>query len=73
MAAALIKANPERMLWGTDWPHPGKPGVVAATDITKPYAVDNGRMLNLLGKWAPSQELRKKILVDNPKEVYGFA
>ncbi|CAB3664500.1 4-sulfomuconolactone hydrolase [Achromobacter kerstersii] len=73
LAAALIKANPERMLWGTDWPHPGKPGVVAATDITKPYAVDNGRMLNLLGKWAPSQELRKKILVDNPKEVYGFA
>jgi len=73
LAAALINANPERMLWGTDWPHPGQPGIVAATEITRPYEVDNGRMLNLLGRWAPSAELRKRILVDNPEKLYGFA
>lgn len=73
LAAALINANPERMLWGTDWPHPGQPGIVAATEITRPYEVDNGRMLNLLGRWAPSAELRKHILVDNPERLYGFA
>jgi predicted TIM-barrel fold metal-dependent hydrolase len=71
-ALALIQANPERMLWGTDWPHPGKPGIVAATEITTPFPVDNGHMLNLFAQWAPTQTLREQILVKNPAELYGF-
>ena len=71
-AQALIQANPERVLWGTDWPHPGKPGLVAATEITTPYVVDNGRMLNLFAQWVPDTSIRKKVLVDNPAKLFGF-
>lgn len=74
LAKALIGANPERVLWGTDWPHPnpnpprgGKP-----TDVTPLLQVDDGRVLNLLPVWAPDPAIRKMILVDNPARLYGF-
>lgn len=67
LAKALIAANPQRIVWGSDWPHPGpvQTGRPLA-DITPFYAVDDGRVLNQLAIWAPDPATRKAILVDNP-------
>lgn len=59
---ALIAAAPDRVLWGTDWPHPNVRGPV-------PREAD---LLALLARAAPDQATRQRILVDNPKRLYGF-
>ena len=73
-ARALIAANPDRIVWGTDWPHPDSSRVEGRkpTDIAPLYQIDDGRLLNQLPVWAPDAEVRKKILVDNPARLYGF-
>lgn len=73
-ARALIAANPDRIVWGTDWPHPDSSRVEGRkpTDIAPFYQIDDGRLLNQLPVWAPDAEVRKKILVDNPARLYGF-
>jgi predicted TIM-barrel fold metal-dependent hydrolase len=74
LAQALVAANPERIVWGTDWPHPnsdygrGKP----LTEISPPFPIDDGLLLNQLPKWVPDASIRKTILVDNPARLYGF-
>jgi predicted TIM-barrel fold metal-dependent hydrolase len=73
-AKAFIEANPDRMLWGSDWPHPDSnpyPGR-KPSDIMRLYDVDDGILLNRLAIWAPEPAVRKKILVDNPARLYGF-
>jgi predicted TIM-barrel fold metal-dependent hydrolase len=73
LAQALIAANPERVVWGTDWPHPtGTPPGGKATDVTPLLQIDDGRLLNQLPVWAPDAAIRKKILVDNPARLYAF-
>jgi predicted TIM-barrel fold metal-dependent hydrolase len=73
LAKALIAANPDRIVWGTDWPHPGGPASGSkATDPWPPLQIDDGRLLNQLPVWAPDAAVRKKILVDNPTRLYGF-
>ena len=73
LARALIAANPDRVLWGTDWPHPNStaPGR-SPTEVTPLRQIDDGRLLNQLPVWAPNPVIRKKILVDNPVRLYGF-
>lgn len=74
LARALIAANPDRLLWGSDWPHPDstpRPGR-APTDLAPAQPIDDGRVLNLLAEWAPDAAVRQRILVDNPKRLYGF-
>jgi predicted TIM-barrel fold metal-dependent hydrolase len=75
LARALIAANSERIIWGTDWPHPDSvtPPGRKPTDVTPLYQIDDGRLLNQLPVWAPDAAIRKKILVDNPSRLYGFA
>jgi predicted TIM-barrel fold metal-dependent hydrolase len=73
-AKAFIEANPDRVLWGSDWPHPDStpyPGR-KPSDIMPLYPIDDGRLLNQLPVWAPDPAIRKKILVDNPARLYGF-
>jgi len=73
-AKAFIEANPDRMLWGSDWPHPNStpyPGR-KPSDIMKVFDLDDGILLNQLAVWAPDPAVRKKILVDNPARLYGF-
>ena len=74
LARALIAANPERVVWGTDWPHPNgvTPPGRKPTDVTPLLQIDDGRLLNQLPVWAPDPEIRKKILVDNPVRLYRF-
>jgi predicted TIM-barrel fold metal-dependent hydrolase len=75
LAKALIAANPERIVWGTDWPHPNSepmPGY-GAMDVRPFFTIDDGRLLNQLPLWAPDPAVRKQILVDNPVRLYGFS
>src|SRR5690349_1256298 len=71
MAKELIAANPDRIVWGTNWPHPNSAG--GSKDRVSPlFQVDNGLVLNQLSLWAPDAATRKKILVDNPARLYKF-
>jgi len=72
LARALIAANPERILWGTNWPHPNSGSGRKATELTPLFQVDDGLVLNLLPAWAPDPGTRKKILVNNPAKLYAF-
>jgi predicted TIM-barrel fold metal-dependent hydrolase len=74
LAKALIAANADRIVWGTDWPHPATttPPGRRPTDVTAMLEIDDGRLLNQLAVWAPDAGIRKKILVDNPARLYGF-
>ena len=61
-AHALVEAAPDRVLWGSDWPH-----------VTVKGAMPNdGDLCDLLSAWVPDPAARRKVLVDNPAELYGF-
>jgi 2-pyrone-4,6-dicarboxylate lactonase len=60
-AQALIAAAPDRILWGTDWPHPNVK-----------WMPNDGDLVDLFPRMAPDAALQKKILVDNPARLYGF-
>jgi 2-pyrone-4,6-dicarboxylate lactonase len=62
LAARLVAHNPERVLWGTDYPHP---------NITGP-APDDGLLVDLLASIAPGEPERRRMLVQNPAEFFGF-
>jgi len=62
MAHALIAAAPERIMWGTDWPHPNK-------YIVNP---NDGDLLDAFGDWVTDEALRRKIMVDTPAAFYRF-
>ena len=72
LAKALIAANVDRIVWGTDWPHPDSVPGRKVTDVTPLLQIDDGRLLNQLPVWAPDAAIRNKILVDNPARLYGF-
>jgi predicted TIM-barrel fold metal-dependent hydrolase len=73
LAKPLIAANPDRIVWGTDWPHPHAASPGMALDQLAPfYDIDDGLALNQLALWAPSAAIRRKILVDNPARLYDF-
>ena len=75
LARALIAANADRIVWGTDWPHPNSvtPAGRNITEVTPLFQIDDGRLLNQLPVWAPDAAVRNKILVDNPARLYGFS
>jgi predicted TIM-barrel fold metal-dependent hydrolase/predicted NBD/HSP70 family sugar kinase len=72
-ARALIAANPDRLLWGSDWPHPhAAPPGKALEEVAPFYDIDDGLALNQLPSWTRNAAIRRKILVDNPTRLYGF-
>ena len=73
-AKALIDANPERIVWGTDWPHVDSATVPGRlfTDTAPHLKIDDRRLLDQLAVWAPDPAQRQRILVDNPARLYGF-
>ncbi len=62
VAKGYVSVAPERVVWGSDWPHP--------TEDEKP---DDADLLDRLLDWAPDDATRRLILVDNPSRLYGFA
>ncbi len=63
VAKAYVQAAPQRLVWGSDWPHPTEPA------DKKP---DDAVLFDLLAEWAPDEATRHRILVENPAEVYDF-
>lgn len=63
IAQALVRHAPQRLLWGSDWPHVNMNGRQMPND---------GDLFDLLAEWAPDAETRRAILVDHPRAVYGF-
>jgi predicted TIM-barrel fold metal-dependent hydrolase len=64
-ARAVVEAAPDRVVWGTDWPHP------AVKHLGAPMPND-GDHADLLFEWAPDESQRRKVLVDNPARLYDF-
>jgi D-galactarolactone isomerase len=62
VGAAYVQAAPERLVWGSNWPHPN--------ETAKP---DDAALFDLLAAWTPSEAVRRRILVENPEALYGFA
>ena len=62
MARALVEANPDNVMWGTDWPHPNK------------YEVNpnDGDLVNWFGEWITDDAMRARIMVDNSEAFYDF-
>jgi D-galactarolactone isomerase len=61
LAKAAVAAAPERMVWASNWPH-----------VSVPWRPDDAGLLDLLLAWAPDASVRRRILVDNPAQLYGF-
>lgn len=64
-AVALLQANPDRVVWGSDWPH--------INYFDPAQLPDDGELVNLLARWLPDEAMRRRVLVDNPAMLYGFA
>ncbi len=63
IARAVVEANPDRVVWGTDWPHP---------HVRLPMPND-GDLVDMLADWVPDARTRRRILVDNPRRLFGFS
>jgi 2-pyrone-4,6-dicarboxylate lactonase len=63
-AQAVIAVAPDRVIWGTDWPH--------SNNFAPGHTPNDGDLLDLLAAFAPDENVRQKILVDNPAALYGF-
>jgi predicted TIM-barrel fold metal-dependent hydrolase len=61
-AHALVEAAPQRLLWGSDWPHV----------MVKSKMPNDGRLFDVFAGWVPDAKTRHTILVDNPARLYGF-
>ena len=72
LAQALIAANAQRILWGTDWPHPDTAPGRQPAEISPLRQIDDGRVFNQFALWAPDPRIRRTILVDNPASLYAF-
>ena len=62
LGQAFVKAAPERLVWGSNWPHP--------SETQKPP--DDAVLFDLMARWAPDERTRRRILVENPATLYGF-
>jgi 2-pyrone-4,6-dicarboxylate lactonase len=62
IARAMIEAAPDRVVWGSDWPHPSARGKLP----------DDGDLADMFFDWAPDEHQRRRILVDNPRRLYSF-
>jgi 2-pyrone-4,6-dicarboxylate lactonase len=63
MAQALIRHAPERLVWGSDWPH---------VNMNNRQMPNDGDLVDLFAEWTPDAATRDRILVDNPRRLYGF-
>ncbi len=74
LARALITLNPERMVWGTDWPHLANHNRVASAEppTIDYHAIDYGRLLSLVPAWTGDEALTARILSRNPARLYDF-
>ena len=62
LVRGVVDARPDRVLWGSDWPHPNQYDAMQ----------NDGDLLDAFAQWVPEEGLRRQILVENPAALYGF-
>jgi predicted TIM-barrel fold metal-dependent hydrolase len=60
--STLLRANPERLMWGTDWSHPSMPGEIIP---------DDEHLLDIFHAWTPDSRMRERILVETPARLFA--
>jgi predicted TIM-barrel fold metal-dependent hydrolase len=70
IARAFINANPDRVVWGSDWPHPDP--TLPPNDVSAPLPVDDSGVFSLLAQWTNDERAYRKVLQENPARLYGF-
>ncbi|HZQ11603.1 MAG TPA: amidohydrolase family protein [Pseudolabrys sp.] len=74
LARALVKANAERIVWGSDWPHTPPHTIQKPLDQESPFQdIDTRGLLDLLPRWLEDEALIARVLVTNPARLYGFS
>src|SRR5690606_18271080 len=63
LGRALVRHAPERLVWGSDWPHTTQPTL----------SVNDANLLDLLYAWCGTEDTARRILVDNPAGLYRFS
>lgn len=63
LAQIFVRHAPERLLWGSDWPH---------VNMNNRQMPNDGDLVDLLAEWVPDEAMRHRVLVDNPCALYGF-
>jgi predicted TIM-barrel fold metal-dependent hydrolase len=63
LAQRLVAHAPERLLWGSDWPH---------VNMNERAMPNDGDLVDLLAQWVPDEATRRRILCDNPAALFGF-
>jgi predicted TIM-barrel fold metal-dependent hydrolase len=72
IAQRYLQANPERVLWGSDWPHTNRESGKSALEVSAYRRVGRDALLGGLHAWLPTEALRQRVLVNNPSQLYGF-
>lgn len=76
IAKAMIAASPNRVVWGSDWPHTGgsaRPGNYRPTELEPFRKEDDADNFQLVSDWASEEDVRHRLLVDNPARLFGFS
>ncbi len=69
-----VEAVPDRLIWGSDWPHTGSGRSGRPRDEIEPFQdIDNHLALTRLTEWTGTPDILRRILVDTPAKLYGFA
>ena len=72
LAQRFLRANPQRILWGSDWPHTNREAGKASHEVSRYRDFSSESLVDSICQWLPSHELRQQVLVDNPARIYGF-
>jgi predicted TIM-barrel fold metal-dependent hydrolase len=72
LARTFLDAAPQRILWGSDWPHTNREPGRRPHEVSQYRTVDPGEFPAQFAAWLPSDSLRRQVLVDNPAQLYGF-
>lgn len=73
LAKLFMQVNPERILWGSDWPHTNREIGKAALEVSQYRAIPSNALVQSIQMWLPRTDWQQQVLVDNPARLYGFA
>ena len=72
LAHALLRIQPQRVLWGSDWPHTNREPGKSALQVSRYRDIAPDMLVESLAQWLPTEAKRRQVLVDNPARLYGY-
>jgi predicted TIM-barrel fold metal-dependent hydrolase len=72
LASSYLQANPEQVLWGSDWPHTNREPGKTAHEVSAYRQIETPTLMQGIDTWLPSPALRERVLVENPARLYGW-